>query len=389
VTIEAEPDQRSVADHHCDDPDRRRIPTGILTAATACGVLLVAGADDFANGLRLGPWMQAQQQFSYEHEFVRRGLVGELLRQVAYPNTPRPMYLLSAAVYFGVAALTARLAWDALAGLEHRRRQAATVLLVALPFALPHLAFDLGRADTFLYLMVLPLLVWRRTPVLASVAVGGAGVLVHELFLVVQLPLLVGSLVGDGGWRALLQRRVVALGTAAAVAFVAVALAGNLDSMTQSEFRAELQDRVPGYHDTNLGAPHTLLYMTPGSEVRRSLRDLDRWSAVNMAFAAVPAGLLLWAYVRLRRSRRDLARIGVILAPSAVLLLMGHDVTRWVALASFNLLIVLLLRLRDHPLRMTDIDLQALRVPVLLLAMSVLGGPIGTINAYPLWTKVF
>jgi hypothetical protein len=71
-----------------------------------------------------------------------------------------------------------------------------------------------------------------------------------------------------------------------------------------------------------------------------------------------------------------------------VLLLMGQDVTRWVALASFNLLVVLLMRLRDDPPRMAEIDVRALLVSVLLLALTVLGGPIGTINAYPLWAQV-
>jgi len=339
------------------------------------------------HGLRLNAWMQAHQLFSYEHDFVRRGLVGEVLRQLHYPNTPRPMYFLSAAVYFALAALTARLAWEALPTLDDRRRQMAVVLLLVLPFALPHFAFDLGRGDSILYLMALPVIVWRRAPLLACAAIGVAGVLVHELFVVVQLPLLVWFFVGEGGWRDLLQRRVMVLVGAAAVAFVPIALYGNLDSISRQQFHAEIQERIPGYHEHGLGSPHTLLHMTAGSEVRRSLADLDEWSVVNVALSVLPAAFLLWAYLRLR-GRQGLGRVALMLAPCSVLVLMGHDLTRWVSLASFNLLIALLVLVRDDPIPSDAWSRERLRVPVLLMAATVLGGPIGVITAYPIWDKL-
>src|SRR5262249_56957426 len=71
-------------------------------------VLVVAKATNRVNGipiLRLNPGLDGELRFDYRHEFIRRGLLGEVLRQLHYPTGGFAMVLFWLAGVCVVAAL--------------------------------------------------------------------------------------------------------------------------------------------------------------------------------------------------------------------------------------------------------------------------------------------
>src|SRR5262249_60842963 len=71
-------------------------------------VLVVAKATNRVNGipiLRLNPGLDGELRFDYRHEFIRRGLLGEVLRQLHYPTGGFAQFLVGGAGDCGGAGL--------------------------------------------------------------------------------------------------------------------------------------------------------------------------------------------------------------------------------------------------------------------------------------------
>jgi len=285
-------------------------------------------------------------------------------------------------------------------------RQVMTVVLLLLPFSMPYFASQLGRVDSVLYVLAIGLIVWRRAPWSVFLLCGVAGVLIHENFVVVELPLLAACLAWGRPIGALARdRRLVLLAAGSAAAFVLVIVAGSLTSISASTLVAEIDREVPGYsayvEDSSFSATRALVGRG-GFSFEATLGSYDMWTVADVFIAALPAVALAFFFARLHRSTDWAPRAAVAVAPVGLLFFLGIDVGRWVAMASFNLLGVLLIELRDRRVPASDmvVDRSAgdrnplsilvprLRVPAVLVIASIALGPLGVNTAFPLWVEV-
>jgi hypothetical protein len=381
----------------------------IIYASVVGLVLVLAKAVNRVDGisvLRLNPGIDGTLRFDYEHEFIRRGLLGETLTLVRYPSGGFAMFLFSVAAYCVLSALVVIVVDSALPPVPAVTRQVTTVVLLLLPFSMPYFASQLGRVDTVLYVLAITLIVWRRAPWAAFLLCGIAGVLIHENFVVVELPLIVACVASGRPIKALPRDARIALCVAGgAAAFLLVMVAGSLTSMSESAFVAELDREVPGYSayvaDSSFSSTRAL-EGRGGFSFDETLGRYDLWLVADVVIATIPAVALVFFFARLRGGTDWIPLAALAVAPVGLLFFLGIDLGRWVALASFNLLVVLLIELRDRPVPASDMVLEPaagdrnplavlvprLRVPAVLVTASVALGPLGVNTAYPVWVEI-
>ena len=329
-------------------------------------------------------WVRGMHHLSYEHELIRRGLVGEVMRLTGVVDRPIPTFAVFAAVYLTCAVLLGCLIWQALAWLDDGSRAVATGLLLALPFAAPDLAFELGRYDTLLYVGVLLFVLGRRAPWWAYLLAGLIGPLIHEVFVVACVPLLVLSLLPD-------RRRLVALLGGCLVSGAVLLAWGDMSSRSEDQLVAEMDADVPGYAglaQDDILLPHKVLFDSPGENLRAVVDSYSPATAAHVAAGLVPLAVLLALYrwVRGPVNRAIVGRIAFVSLPLLVLFTVGIDVVRWVALASLNGLLVMLVDLRDRPPDVVR-SVQP-RTAAVVLTATAIAGPVGTVAAYPLWQEL-
>lgn len=329
---------------------------------------LLAGLAALAGYLVLEPELEAEHRlwmlshFAVDYQsfgFVKRGLVGSLVDVPADPAAVGRVAALSLAML--LAALGAAVAFV---------RQTGAPLALAVAFAVSpgtfqNFAFDVGRFDQIgAVLCLLSILALRRgIPGVAPVAVF-LGVLIHEAFALLFLPLIVAVASAEARGRV---APWLAPALAGGVATAAVLLFGGAEPEAIADFFAKLG---PFYYPLRI-------WVSPlGESVAYASghllhADTLRWSILPSAgFLAVNAVVL--GRMIARAAPGSLWLMIPALAPVA-LVLVGIDIPRWSALAVFNLFTVALLGVRD-----------ASRLPWLLAALAPLG-PLGIAWAFPGW----
>lgn len=134
-----------------------------------------------------------QALIDYRFGLVKRGLIGALLGKPLHFEKLAHFYLFSLAV---LALLLALLFTFGLFGGFRRRFASHTLLpLYFSSYAITYFAYCVGYNDAILFCLVIPLLFLRNSTwrLLAGLPIVVLGVLIHEIFLVLALPLLLLS----------------------------------------------------------------------------------------------------------------------------------------------------------------------------------------------------
>jgi hypothetical protein len=174
---------------------------------------VVAGILAVVKGLRLPySWPATQAQIDYRYGFLRRGLFGEICRQLHIPISRYGVF--TALSFLLLAAFLLLLAWRVRRSGLDAAGLGAFSALIAGSFCISSLVNVVGFYDILMAILVLLVMAapGPRWQLLAAALAGVAGVLVHELYAIAFLPV---SLVGAVCWAG--RRRVAWLGIAAAV----------------------------------------------------------------------------------------------------------------------------------------------------------------------------
>lgn len=338
------------------------IPVGVAFSLLAglgalAGYAALEPEHELANRL----WMLSHFAVDYQSfGFVKRGLVGSLIDVPPDPAAAGRVAGFSLAmliVAIGVAAAFVR--------------QMAAPLALAAAFALSpatfqNFAYDLGRFDQLgAVLSLISILALRRGLVgVAPVAVV-LGVLIHEAFAVIFLPLIVAVALSEarGRWSLWLAPALAGAGATAVVLWW-----GAAEPEAVARFFAKMG---PSYYPPRIWMfplADSIAYATSHALHPDTLRWAIGPSAGFLAANAVVLGLLID-----RAEPRLLWLTLPALAPLA-LTGVGIDIPRWSALAVFNLFTVALLVGRDAQTRLAW----------LLAALAPLG-PLGIAWAFPRW----
>jgi hypothetical protein len=274
---------------------------------------------------------------TYQHGFVKRGLVGEMLS----PFHWLPRTRLMAAEYAFLAAaftLTYVVFRPLLFGDAAERRFSAALLCA--PALLPHIGYLFAQPDVMLYILLL-LCVWLFlgaplvAAAVASCAICCVALLGHEAFSLMFYPLIAAILL-----HLVLRRRlhwtvaVVHAGVFAA-AFVAVMHWGTLKVspdtiLAEAQARTDvgIQSQVFDVMASNLAAQEALVRRMYSPSVLRGL-------ALTIVLTAPYLWLLVGLVDRILNAAnagRLQRRVTIAMFASPLLLFaFGHDTTRWIS----------------------------------------------------------
>jgi hypothetical protein len=285
---------------------------------------------------------------TYQHGFVKRGLVGELLSGVRW--LPRTCLVAIEYVFLAAAfALTYIVFRSILFGNPSERRIGAALL--SAPAMLPHLGFLFAQPDVTLYILLVAC-VWLFLRARTAIAVAGScglccvALLGHEAFCLMFYPLIAGillHLVVRGRLRWIAAAAHVA---AVAIAFAAVMHWGRL-KVSPDTILAEAQVR------TNVGIQRQVFDVLASgfAEQEALVRRMYTPGVVRiLELSLLLTAPYIWLLARLlnrtlaRACAGKVQRVSTLLLFASPLLLcaLGHDTTRWIGAMCINATLFLL-----------------------------------------------
>ena len=317
----------------------------------------------------VNPWKLTHWLFSYELGFVKRGLVGTLLR-AALPGRVVTSEMIVGVSLVVAAAFIAALGTLALPLLmeRHRRRSVLIGLIGLLAPGVGYLLSDLGRFDVLnlalSLLTILAALRLKRFPYPLFLGVSCALLLIHEAALVLAVPLLffahlqlndrLDALVNPARWTALALRLCPL-----------VLLFGGITFFGRSELAlGELLDRLAEHADF-APSPRSAYVLLRGLDsnvaqvvggepgpVGLALGHADALTFSLVFGMAVVQQVFTHVSFRVLDRRERIATITALhltFAAPFVLLAVGIDWERWAALASAQSAMLMMLFARGLP----------------------------------------
>lgn len=379
----------------------------------AASVWLVASLGLVAIAERTRPvsWFVVNQlQFDYEHEFVRRGLPGEVLRVLGLARMPKTAYWLG----WAVAAALGAASWAFFRRMAVTPVQATPVrtspiststapLMLAFlcsPAAFLQTGYDFGRLDAALVALTMVMLLTMENgfeAMLLDVVLVVTATLSHEIFVVTSAPFLVAAFLLVAASRPELRARLVARAVVITVASGVVGLVvmrlGNVDTFTFDQFKTMLANRgrLGGGDPTAIAVAFRTLEQSMAYAASRYVTKPMAPMLGAAALAAVTWGAAWWA-LRRHSALADATEAGATgrahaLAPTLLLLVaaltplallpVGHDYGRWVALSMANTLMAVAV--------VSHATGRPPRPGVAWLALLAVAGPLGADVVLPWW----
>ena len=379
------------AGHPCDDDASRPVSVAQTAAwALPAMLFLFALAAAIGNIREVSPWRLTQWWLSYDLGFVKRGLMGTLLRPLA-ERMGHEASVHAAAVAILVVAIISLVAIAAYLAKQAHWTPVAVVLSVAfvtMPGSVATIATDLGRFDGVLVaiavasLGIMLLEIRSRAPLAALVSFAllqPLAVFVHEIYVVVAGPLL--ATVAAASWRRLRRGTRVML---AATAVLAIGLTGVTMVVGGLEATAEQLYSIAATQLTF--EPSLAALAVPTSTLRDNLAfAFSTWLRPSgwlivfaTALGVTPAFVVVGATLRWLGTT-DPRSIGFVAVPALApfsLLLVGIDAGRWGMFASLNAMLcaMILLTEREQPP-------ASRRLLAWLVGATVAGAAIGGMGA--------
>ncbi len=296
------------------------------------------------------PFILTQHQFDYEGEFVKRGLVGEGFRWLGVARNVTAVSIFSWGILVILAAALVRFHRRCSVSHGEAALTSPSTLWLLTVFVCPatfmQAGGDLGRLDPVLLLCEIGLLLqamapgWRWTPV--AIMLTWVGVATHELFLLAQLPLVLGVHVFLGWHRAEFRKelwgRALAIMSAAVIAAGCVAAFGRMDGTPVDEYMAFLQQHR-GLPEPSVEGV-AVLYNSLDVNINFAWEKLAAKAPWRIPVAAaVLLSYLGLSIVATRRQRTHMLLIAVGAMGPLLLLLLAYDYGRWFSFSTINILL--------------------------------------------------
>lgn len=366
------------------------------------GVIILA-----ALGAGWDTWKHTHWLFTWEHGFIRRGLVGTIHASFVDVATVHDLVLLQTA--FAVAAavglsvlVVAALKADAAAHdgqLTQPALKAALVagVLLASPGLIQQLFHDVGRLDVFgllLLVIVAALLpgLGRAAGLALCIAAGMLAVLIHEAFALWVAPAVLA--LWYDRWRAVPQSLV-----ALAIALIGVAVATgvvwqfsysmhfDLDSaiaMLQQRASFPVHKEAVQVHFRNV--PDNIAFTVERGSGPRRLAG----AALGLVLLASYAWLLLSLLgPAARRRPAEAVVLGALVLAPLTLLAVGHDFGRWLAMVNATLALLFLSTVQRGAPVLSRLGERGMVTSLLAVMLMLLVGPFGVADPLPdigIWT---
>jgi hypothetical protein len=285
---------------------------------------------------------------NYQHGFLKRALLGELLLPLHFISL-RTILAIELAIFAAVVAVTYIVFRRTLFGTLEERALAA--FLLAAPAFLPHFAYLSGDLDSVLYLCaVLAVGAFLTMPAMVAaacaIALSIAALLIHEAFVLLFYPVLVAIMIDV--WRRHRLRTGVVITQLALIGiiFLAILHFGKW-SVPHPEYLAAAQQRtdMPLEGTVFLVLSNTLQQQLCFVTVLYT-KQLIAGVLLSCLVSLPYFGILVWLLQSALavRGYAKKTRWGLLLLLCAPLLLLplGHDVMRWISAICINVSLFLL-----------------------------------------------
>ena len=383
---------------HYDDSSRAVLVFGSLSLAIATCFLAVSILR------QVGEFHLTHYYFNYEHEFIRRGLVGEFLRLLNFPISNLSISLTYSMATVGFLLLLVLISAKVLQALPARQSILFVAFMMACPGLTLHYAYSsFGYLDIFQLLFVVMGLISiylcrLLTALMVTALLGCAAVLIHESSLIVTIPVL---LVG------LAIKFPDQFGYVKAAAFFAGFLVftivvwyfGSADTMSFEEHVAILSKAAHQPNDISSDAV-VVLHRNLADNVGLVLPWSPWWYGwQQLKFVVFAFPYLFFLVVCLRGAYKFLADKGhqlpgllAIAAVFAPILLypIGHDYFRWWSFAMTNFFLITLFLTAVHPSylnRLGQMLTQHRNMIVLGITIGFMFGGIGGLVSFSVHTS--
>ena len=351
----------------------------------------------------IGEFQLTHYYFNYSDEFLRRGLIGEVLRQIGFSLSHLNVALLySSAVALFLLLLVLACA-RVFARLPAHIGSLFVVFMLACPGLTLHYAYSsYGYLDIFqLLLAASGLLAIYLSPLPLALAVAVtlaiSSMLIHEAGLMITTPVLIAALMLKFGDRFALPKAALMFAGLVAVAIL-IWRHGSADTMTYEDHIGALTSAA-GSTEAISDAAVIVLHRTLGDNIGLVLPRSPWWYAWQQVkfviFAApylfffVTSLMVVKAYLAPSgRSMAGLAMAAAIFAPVA-LYPIGHDYFRWWSAAMTNYFLLMLFFCSLYPgflERLVALMQRYRRVMLTGIAIGVSMGGIGGLVSFSVHT---
>lgn len=304
----------------------------------------------------IGDFQLTHYYFNYSDEFLRRGLVGEVLRQLGMTlSNINVSVLYSAAVVLFLALLVLTCA-RLFADLPTRTGVLFVVFMLACPGLTLHYAYSAyGYLDIFqLLIAMLGLGAIYRSDFAIALAVASvlavSSMLVHEAGLMITTPVLIAALMLKFSDRIDLPKAAGLFAVFVAIAFV-IWRQGGADTISFEDHVRALSDEAAP-HGTISDAAVVVLHRTLGDNVGLLLPQSPWWYlwqqikfvlfGAPYLFIFVTSLMMVRSYMAASgRGMAALVMAAAVFAPVA-LYPIGHDYFRWWSAAMANYFLLML-----------------------------------------------
>ncbi len=230
----------------------------------------------------VGTFRMTHWAFTYEHGFIKRGLVGEIVSCVFGPVTPTIITFLSSGAMLLLASVLVYLFISPALKSERVGAWLFAIVAVTHSATIPHFVFDLGRFDQINLLILLGCLfiLSRPSPVLRLTVLPPLcliGLLIHEAFFFMFLPLIFAVWIYEERVEWIWPKSLVLVGLVAST--WAISTYGSVANFTLEDYTALLQDR----HSFKIvEASVEVLFRGLKDTVAFNLRELKYYSGAHI-----------------------------------------------------------------------------------------------------------
>lgn len=312
--------------------------------------------------------------------FTKRGLVGTLLKITgSYPSVVTIEYMafgmgLSICFTTGYAIYQLRSYFDSVSYILFAG------LLIFNPGTLANLGYDLGRFDQLLILCtIFSLYFIYKGELLKLIAISIIGLLIHELFLIMFLPMLLYVTVSHS--KLGLRETRYLVGTIASV-LALLFFFGKIESKSFQEIAATIT--VEGF---NFGDYGRIWKSTFWENIRYTFDSIATFSSGDLTKLALGATYTVLTFLLLimifSYNHLDWRGFALIFFASLPIFFLGLDYSRWYSLMIINGFVYFVFLIIHSEKSRMQITNQHRTVILLLLIIGIILGPIGIIRSFP------
>jgi hypothetical protein len=377
---------------------RDRVSTGLSDDSRFWLIITIAlGGVAFVKGLRRpNLWTATQTQFDYRFGFIRRGLFGQVLSWLDIPANHYAVFAIVA--YLLLIVLTMVLIrWVWMSRVFQTIDRGTAVALFFTSYAMTYLANMVGYTDILLMAMAVIVIGIRHhgTRLAAVILAGAVGVLIHESYLIMFLPLTLLPSILTASPREQMARRSAIIAAAAlivAIITIIIALRPSMTPALRDRLQQDVQSRVdfPPRPDCF----EVLLHSTRSNVLFMAhVMSGSKWW-VNQIYALLvflpAAAMLTWLSLRAiamcyRGPYPALVRLCVLAAgcSPALMQFLGWDLYRWYALVVIDSFLVLAVISRYCLIPASsaiELSRPTRNLIVLIIALNLVTGNVGTFD---------